>query len=326
MARRSRFRLAPALPGRYRSFMAAPAANPDQPFTVLAPQQARALRRSAFIQTVIFGLLALTLVPLGLGGVIALLLKSGSLPLAPLCLLLAVFGGFLALGLPFAWLAPATLAWAMLVDNLRVAWFEDEPFKETFHNRIGGASHQLAGAWLRHDGLAYAVELTLFRRIPDQGRFRFFYVRRPGFPFVLVPRQVIDFAPAAAPKSKWEIDPDSYARALAAHEEKERQEGAKFPGGKPFPVTWQETDLAPAPPAETADYYAVNDRPVKLVHLPDGGLDVQALNMRTGEFERDMNYLSRCISGEGDVDTFTAAEFAARVAAIRASLPGHAKA
>lgn len=53
-----------------------------------------------------------------------------------------------------------------------------------------------------------------------------------------------------------------------------------------------------------AEFYAVNDRPVKFVPTPNGGLDVQALNMLTGEFERDMSFLSRCLLPAGDVDKF----------------------
>lgn len=38
-------------------------------------------------------------------------------------------------------------------------------------------------------------------------------------------------------------------------------------------------------------YYALNDRPIKFVETPEGGMDVLALNLRTGEFERDMGLL-----------------------------------
>ena len=70
-----------------------------------------------------------------------------------------------------------------------------------------------------------------------------------------------------------------------------------------------------------AGFYAVNGRPVQLVPTPEGGLDVLALNMRTGEFERDMGYLSRCIIGEGDVHVFPdEAAFLARVGKIRARI------
>jgi hypothetical protein len=64
-------------------------------------------------------------------------------------------------------------------------------------------------------------------------------------------------------------------------------------------------------------YYTVNDRPVKIVETPGGGMDVLALNMRTGEFERAMDYLSKCLGHVGDVDVLSEAEFERYVAAIR---------
>ncbi len=73
----------------------------------------------------------------------------------------------------------------------------------------------------------------------------------------------------------------------------------------------------PVAVAAAPGYYAVNERPVKLVPTPEGGLDVMALDMRTGEFVRDMSYLSRCLGESGDVDALDAAEFEARVAAAR---------
>ena len=39
-------------------------------------------------------------------------------------------------------------------------------------------------------------------------------------------------------------------------------------------------------------YYALNDRPVKLEKTHDGGLAVIALDMRTGEWVRDYNFMS----------------------------------
>jgi hypothetical protein len=117
-------------------------------------------------------------------------------------------------------------------------------------------------------------------------------------------------------RSPWEIDPELWARALARREAEELAEGASFPGGRPFPVVHREIDLSP--PA--TEFFTVNDRPVKLVPTSEGGLDVQALDMRTGEFERDMGYLTRCIAGEGEVDRLTEAEFDLRVRDIRARL------
>ena len=50
-------------------------------------------------------------------------------------------------------------------------------------------------------------------------------------------------------------------------------------------------------------YYAVNDRPVKLVQLPSGEVDALVFDFATGGFISDPSYFSR-ISGGGDVDQF----------------------
>jgi hypothetical protein len=51
-------------------------------------------------------------------------------------------------------------------------------------------------------------------------------------------------------------------------------------------------------------YYAVNDRPVKLVELPTGEVDAQVFDFATGGFISDPSYLTK-ISGGGDVDQFS---------------------
>lgn len=129
--------------------------------------------------------------------------------------------------------------------------------------------------------------------------------------------------PEDKPRSKWEIDPHTYAKALKNVQDAEEKARTAFPDGKPFPIPDTYYDLVDDPPApEThapvAHYYAVNDRPVKLVPTPDGGLDVLALDMRTGEFERDMGFLSRCLIPGGDVDAFESeASFLAYVEEVR---------
>ena len=69
-------------------------------------------------------------------------------------------------------------------------------------------------------------------------------------------------------------------------------------------------------------YYAVNDRPVKIVLLPDGGADCLVFDFTTGDFVPDRSYFSRTIeTGIGkDVDQFTEAEFNTLVARLRQSL------
>jgi hypothetical protein len=67
---------------------------------------------------------------------------------------------------------------------------------------------------------------------------------------------------------------------------------------------------------ELPEYYAVNDRPVKMIPTDEGGLDVLAMNLKTGEFERDMSYGHR-IFGTSDIDQFTEAQFEDYVATLR---------
>lgn len=69
-------------------------------------------------------------------------------------------------------------------------------------------------------------------------------------------------------------------------------------------------------------FFAVNDRPAKVVDLPDGGIDVMVLNMRTGEWERDFSYLTKFIMHSTDVDLLTEEEFNAAVKAIRDHIRG----
>jgi hypothetical protein len=66
-------------------------------------------------------------------------------------------------------------------------------------------------------------------------------------------------------------------------------------------------------------YYAVNDRPVQIVALPDGGADCLVFDFDTGGFTPDRAYFAHVAPGSGkDVDALTAAEFERLVAARRA--------
>lgn len=64
-------------------------------------------------------------------------------------------------------------------------------------------------------------------------------------------------------------------------------------------------------------YYAVNDRPVKMIATPEGGRDVLVMNMKTGEFERDMSYGYQIHEPGKDVDQFTEPEFNEYVAVLK---------
>jgi hypothetical protein len=63
-------------------------------------------------------------------------------------------------------------------------------------------------------------------------------------------------------------------------------------------------------------YYAINDRPVKIVQLPDGSTDCMVFDFASGDFLPDRSYFSR-VSETGigkDVDQLTQTEFEELVA------------
>lgn len=64
-------------------------------------------------------------------------------------------------------------------------------------------------------------------------------------------------------------------------------------------------------------YYAVNDRPVKIMELPDGGADALVFDWTTGGFIADRSYFARTMEHGKDVDQFTKEEFDLRVVALR---------
>ena len=65
------------------------------------------------------------------------------------------------------------------------------------------------------------------------------------------------------------------------------------------------------------EYYTINDRPVKMLPTPDGGRTVLVMNLKTGEFERDVSYLSRCYDPDQDVDKLTEQSFNQYVEQLR---------
>jgi hypothetical protein len=64
-------------------------------------------------------------------------------------------------------------------------------------------------------------------------------------------------------------------------------------------------------------YFAIDDRLVKVVATPDGGMDVLILNLLTGKLERDQAYLARCFEPGRNVQRLSEAEFNARIEALR---------
>ena len=69
-------------------------------------------------------------------------------------------------------------------------------------------------------------------------------------------------------------------------------------------------------------YYAVNDRPVKIVQLADGAVDALVFDVATGGFVPDRSYCERVADpGIGTtVDVLTEEQFEQRVAALRRAL------
>lgn len=64
-------------------------------------------------------------------------------------------------------------------------------------------------------------------------------------------------------------------------------------------------------------YYAVNDRPVKVVELADGGADVLVFDWATGAFTPDRSYWEQLSSTGKDVDQLTESQFDVRVGLLR---------
>lgn len=67
-------------------------------------------------------------------------------------------------------------------------------------------------------------------------------------------------------------------------------------------------------------YFIINDRPVKVVASPDGGMDVFITNLETGELERNMSYLSQCFEPGQDVTRVSEEEFNTQLESIRSSI------
>jgi hypothetical protein len=64
-------------------------------------------------------------------------------------------------------------------------------------------------------------------------------------------------------------------------------------------------------------YFAFNDIPVKMDKTADGGLEVTALDLATGELVRDYEFLRAYFQGGRDIDVLTKEEFDALVAKER---------
>jgi hypothetical protein len=62
-------------------------------------------------------------------------------------------------------------------------------------------------------------------------------------------------------------------------------------------------------------YCIVGRRPVKAFETDDGGMDIHAYNWETGEFEREMTYLTTILYG--DADHVSETEFSEYVEQLR---------
>ncbi len=71
---------------------------------------------------------------------------------------------------------------------------------------------------------------------------------------------------------------------------------------------------------ESPRYCVVGARPIKAIEAKDSGMDVLAFDWSTGEFARDMNYLTRVILPDEEVEIISAHEFDAYVAELRSGL------
>lgn len=72
-------------------------------------------------------------------------------------------------------------------------------------------------------------------------------------------------------------------------------------------------------------YFAIDDRPVKVIATASGGMDVLIANLMTGKLERDMQYLAYCFEPGKNVQRLSETEFNDRLAALRASVSDRSK-
>jgi hypothetical protein len=64
------------------------------------------------------------------------------------------------------------------------------------------------------------------------------------------------------------------------------------------------------------EFYLVNDRPVKVIGTPDGGLDVLVFDLQQKKFVSDMSYLPASLPAHKDVDAVNETQFLARVSQL----------
>jgi hypothetical protein len=67
-------------------------------------------------------------------------------------------------------------------------------------------------------------------------------------------------------------------------------------------------------------YCIIGDRPVKAIETENGGMEVVALNWKSGNFEREMKYLDRILSGDVEVEVVDKKDFISKVDEIRSKM------
>jgi hypothetical protein len=67
-------------------------------------------------------------------------------------------------------------------------------------------------------------------------------------------------------------------------------------------------------------YCIIGDRPVKAIETENGGIEVVALHWKSGNFEREMKYLDRILSGDVEVEVVDKKDFISKVDEIRSKM------
>lgn len=188
----------------------------------LSSSQLRFLRRRGIVQILIFAFLLVILCPMGAYGVwlFATEPRPQDVPVLAVALMILLFAALGLMGLSFGWLALAMIPHLANLSKVRVEYFDDVPNKDTFRLRPPSRPFgyrtftlylpgQILGTWLNHAGRAYAMDLSLFQQIPDEGFFRFYYIRRPYLPLFLSPYEVINFEPLSTEGGEMALLPRS---------------------------------------------------------------------------------------------------------------------
>lgn len=68
------------------------------------------------------------------------------------------------------------------------------------------------------------------------------------------------------------------------------------------------------------DFFALNDRPVKVVKHASGGYEAMALDMENGDWVEAPEYLDRFWRRDGELEMLSENEFKERVSSIRRRL------